>query len=59
MIAIIIGFEELSYTVTESVGTLQVYVSVISPPANAELPVSVDLVIQTIALNASKTLVRH
>ena len=52
--AIIIGFEETTYTVSESIGTLEVFVSVISPPAGVELFAEVNLVIQSIARNASK-----
>ena len=52
--AIIIGFENITYTVDESIGMLEVYVSVISPPEDVQLFASVDIVIQTTAVNASK-----
>ena len=52
--AIIIGFENITYTVDESIGMLEVYVRVISPPENVQLFASVDIVIQTTAVNASK-----
>ena len=38
----------------ESVGTLEVYVSVICPPSGVELFVTVDLGIQSVAITASK-----
>ena len=53
-LAIIIGFENITYTVDESVGMLEVYVSVISPPQEVQLFTAVDLVIQTTAVNASE-----
>ena len=52
--ALIIGFENITYTVDESIGMLEVYVHVISPPENVQLFASVDLVIQTTAVNASE-----
>ena len=52
--AIIIGFENTTFTVDESVGTFDVYVHVTSPPMNVELFTYVDLVIQTMDRNASK-----
>ena len=52
--AIIIGFENITYTVDESIGMLEVYVRVISPPENVQLFASVDIVIQTTAVNASE-----
>lgn len=52
---ITIGFEQVIYTVNESVGQLEVYVSVSNPPGEEQLFVSgIDLVIQTISLNASE-----
>ena len=52
--AVIIGFEQTMYTVNESIGELTVYVSVVNPPVGEELFASVDLLIQTISINASK-----
>ena len=52
--AIIIGFENIIYTVDESIGMLEVYVRVISPPEDVQLFAAVDIVIQTTAVNASK-----
>ena len=52
--AIIIGFEETNYAVNESVGMLQVYVSVISPPPDVELFATVVIGIQSVARTASK-----
>ena len=52
--AIIIGFENTTFTVDESVGMFDVYVSVSSPPLDLQLIASIDLVIQTIDGNASK-----
>ena len=51
---IIIGFEQTMYTVEESIGKLEVYVIVFNPPVGEELFITVDLIIQTISLNASK-----
>ena len=51
---IIIGFEETSYTTSESSGTLEVSVRVFSPPDAESLPFSIDLAIQTISGTASK-----
>ena len=42
------------YTVNESIDELIVYVSVFNPPVSEELFATVDLIIQTISLNASK-----
>ena len=42
------------YTVNESIGELEVYVTVFNPPVGEELFASVDLTIQTISINASK-----
>ena len=53
-VAIIIGFENTTFTVNESVGMFDVYVHVISPPTDVQLFASIDLVIQSIAGNASK-----
>ena len=53
-LAVIIGFVDTSYTVNEGVGTLQIEVQVTSPPSDQPLPVSVDLVIQTVSGSASK-----
>ena len=52
--AIIIGFENTAFSVHESDGMFDVYVCVTSPPMGVQLFTSVDLVIQTIAGNASK-----
>ena len=52
--AVIIGFENTTYTADESIGMLEVYLCVISPPEDVQLFASVDLVIQTTAVNASK-----
>ena len=52
--AIIVGFENNAFTVQESVGTFDVYVIVTRPPVDVQLYGSVDLVIQTTALTASK-----
>ena len=52
--AVIIGFENTAFTVDEAVGMFDVYIHVISPPDNIQLFLTVDVVIQTIALNASK-----
>ena len=57
-LAIIIGFEETKYLVNESVGTQEVFVRVFSPLDDQPLPTSVDLVIQTVAGNASEDLLR-
>ena len=57
-IAIVIGFEKTQYSVIESVGTQEVYVRVFSPPDDQPLPTSVDLVIRTVAGNASEDLLR-
>ena len=47
----VIGFEETSYTVDESAGTLDVYVRVISLPSD---PINVNLVVQAVDESASK-----
>ena len=52
--AVIIGFEQTMYTVNESIGMLEVYVTVFNPPVDVELFATVDLTIQTISINASK-----
>ena len=53
--AIIIGFENTAFSVHESDGIFDVYVSVTSPPIYYyQLLASVDLVIQTIDRNASE-----
>ena len=52
--AIIIGFEETTYTVSESIGTVDVFVSVINPPTGVEFFAEVNLVIQSVGGNASK-----
>lgn len=52
--AITIGFENIAYTVDESIGMLEVYVSVKNPPEDVQLFASINLVIQTTAVNASK-----
>ena len=57
-LAIIIGFEETKDMVNESVRTQEVYVQVFSPPDDQPLPTRVDLVIQTVAGNASENLLR-
>ena len=44
--------------VTESDGTQEVFVRVFNPPDDQPLPTSVDLVIQTVAGNASEDLLR-
>ena len=49
--AVIIGFEETNYTVLESMGMLQVNVSVITPSPGVEL---LDAGIQSVAITASK-----
>ena len=49
-----IGFEKTAYTVDESVGTFDVYVKVLDPANNVELPVSIDLTIDTMAGTAGK-----
>ena len=51
---IIIGFEETNYTVIESVGELEAYVSVVSPPPGVELFATIVLGIQSVAITASK-----
>ena len=43
-----VGFEELNYTVSESAGTVEVCVIVISPPPTADLDVTVTLSPSTI-----------
>ena len=53
-----IGFEVTKYMVNESVGTEEVYVRVSNLPDDQPLPASVDLVIQTVAGNASEDLLR-
>ena len=53
-LAIIIGFEETKCSVNESIGTQKVYVRVFNPPDNQPLLTHVDLVIQTVAGNASE-----
>ena len=54
--AVIIGFEETSHTISESMGILEVYVRVFNLPDDQPLSIvsSVDLVIQTVAGSASK-----
>lgn len=52
--AIIVGFQQTMYTVTESIGTLEVVVRVCNPPFGFELFISINLVIQTISINASE-----
>ena len=54
MSGVIIGFEETNYTVNESVGTLEVYVSVISHPLGVELIAAIELGIQSVASTACK-----
>ena len=55
-LAIIIGFTNASYcnTVNEGIGTLQVDVRVLNVPDEQLLPVSVELVIQSVSGSASK-----
>ena len=52
MAPIVIGFEETEYFVNESTQALEVYVRVFDPPDNVELPISVDVVIQSVADSA-------
>lgn len=54
IVPIHIGFEQTKYTVNESVGTVEVYVSVFDPPDEVILPLPIDLVIQTIPGTAGK-----
>ena len=58
-LAIIIGFEVTKYTVSESVGTQEVFVRVFNPLDDQSLPASVDVFIQTVAGNASEDLLQH
>ena len=51
---IIIGFTNISYTVDEDIGTLQVDIRVLNVPDDQPLPASVDLVIQSVSGSASK-----
>ena len=53
-LVIIIGFTNISYTVDEDIGTLQVDVRVLNVPDDQPLPASVDLVIQSVSGSASK-----
>ena len=53
-LAIIIGFTNISYTVDEDIGNLQVDVRVLNVPDEQPLPPSVDLVIQSVSGSASK-----
>ena len=53
-LAIIIGFTNVSYTVNEGVGSLQVDVQVFNLPDNHPTPATVNLVIQTVSGSASK-----
>ena len=55
---IVIGFEETNYTVNESVGALEVYVSVINPPPSWELFATINLGIQSVAITASKCIIK-
>ena len=50
----IIGFVNISYTVGETAGMLQVDVQVFSPPDDQSLPATVNLVVQTVSESASK-----
>ena len=49
-----IGFANTSYTVSETVGMLQVDVQVFNLPDDQRLPATVNLVIQTVSGSASK-----
>ena len=53
-LAIIIGFTNISYTVDEGIGTLQVDVQVFSPPDDQFIQGTTLLVIQTVSRSASK-----
>ena len=53
-LAIVIGFADTSYTVNEAIGMLEVDVRVFNPPDGETLPVSIELVIQTVSGSASK-----
>ena len=52
--AIIIGFENITYTVDEAAGMLEVNVRVTNPPIDIPLFTSIEVVIQTRAVNASE-----
>ena len=54
LVAVVIGFEVTSHTISESIETLEVYVRVFNPPDDQPLVSSVDLVIQSVAGSASK-----
>ena len=54
LVAVIIGFEETSHTISESMGTLEVYVRVFNPLDDQRLLTSFDFVIQTVAGSAGK-----
>ena len=51
---IVIGFEETQYNVDESVGSVEVFVSVFMPVGGQMLVGDVSLVIQSVAGSASK-----
>jgi hypothetical protein len=54
VVPIVIGFEETQYVVDESVGSLEVFVSVSMPDGGQMLVGGVSLVIQSIAGSAGK-----
>jgi hypothetical protein len=54
ILVLMIGFANTSYTVSETVGMLQVDVQVFNLPDEQRLPATVDLVIQTVSGSAGK-----
>ncbi len=54
VVPIVIGFEETQYIVDESVGSLEVFVSVSMPDGDQMLVGGVPLVIQSVAGSAGK-----
>lgn len=54
VVPIVIGFEETRYSVNESVGSVEVFVSVLMPRDGQMLVGGADVLIQTIAGSASK-----
>ena len=54
VVPIVIGFEESQYNVSESVGSVEVFVSVFMPVGGQMLVGGVPLVIQSVAGSAGK-----
>ena len=55
----VVGFEQLNYTVIESVGFQEVCVQVLNPPSNEKLVSSIFLVRQTRAGSAGIIFIPH